>query len=118
MALHEPPTSSECDFKIIDDHRHMPLASHLYVFEVVGAPGLMRSVVGSTSNEAASDLHAARAVASWSAPRVALRGRICRRSRRRYARFVRDLKARRLVDFSFDCEIKTTLPNKLVWAAH
>ena len=35
----------------------MPLANHLYVFEVVGAPELMRSIVGSTRNESASALH-------------------------------------------------------------
>ena len=35
----------------------MPLASHLYVFEVVGAPKLMRSIVGNTRNVAASALH-------------------------------------------------------------
>ena len=48
---------SEFDFKIYDESRHMPLANHLYVFEVVGAPELMRSIVGSTHNEAVSALH-------------------------------------------------------------
>ena len=57
MTLQEPTASSECDFKIIDDNRHMPLASHLYLFELVAAPDLKKMVVGSISNEAASDLH-------------------------------------------------------------
>ena len=58
MTLQEPTASSECDFKIIDDNRHMPLASHLYLFELVAVPDLKKTVVGSISNEAASDLHA------------------------------------------------------------
>ena len=55
---YEPTASTESDFEIIDDDLHMPLANHLYLFQLVGVPDLKKLVVGSTSNEAASDLHA------------------------------------------------------------
>ena len=44
------------DFKIYDNDQHRPQTGHLYLFEIIGAPKLMKSVAGTTSNEAASAL--------------------------------------------------------------
>ena len=44
------------EFEIYDDDQHRPQTGHLYLFEIIGAPKLMKSVAGTTSNEAASAL--------------------------------------------------------------
>ena len=51
MTLQEPTASSECDFKIIDDNRHMPLASHLYLFELVAVPDLKKMLSGALATK-------------------------------------------------------------------
>ena len=47
-----------CDFEIISNDQQKPRASHLYLFEVVGAPMLKKLMVGITRDEAASALNA------------------------------------------------------------
>ena len=46
------------EFEIYDDDQHRPQTGHLYLFEIIGAPKLMKSVVGATGNRAASALQA------------------------------------------------------------
>ena len=63
MALRTATTGTDrgevpCDFEIIDTDQHKPRASHLYLFEVVGAPMLKKLIVGSTRSEATSALNA------------------------------------------------------------
>ena len=44
------------EFEIYDDDRHRSQTAHLYLFEIIGAPKLMKSVAGTTGNRAASAL--------------------------------------------------------------
>ena len=46
------------EFEIYDDDRHRSQTAHLYLFEIIGAPKLMKSVAGTTGNRAASALQA------------------------------------------------------------
>ena len=46
------------EFEIYDDDQHRPQTAHLYLFEIVGASKLMKSVAGTTGNRAASALQA------------------------------------------------------------
>ena len=49
---------ADCDFTIIDDDQDKPTENHMYMLQTLTSPELTRIVIGATSSEATSELHA------------------------------------------------------------